>query len=91
MFVKQYLEYVRDNPQGYWFKAKIYGWGWVPARWQGWLVIAVYVAALIAFAGTIDENSSLREVMFTFVLPGTFLTLHLLSHWREAALAMGLS
>jgi len=28
----------------YWFPAKRYGWGWgLPARWQGWLVIALYV------------------------------------------------
>lgn len=26
-----------------WFKAKRYGWGWYPATWQGWLVIAVYI------------------------------------------------
>jgi len=33
----------------YWFRAKRYGWGWgLPVTWQGWLVLAVFVALLIA-------------------------------------------
>ena len=27
-----------------WFKTKRYGWGWMPATWQGWLVLAAYIA-----------------------------------------------
>lgn len=35
----------------YWFPAKRYGWGWgFPTAWQGWLVLAAYVAALTAAA-----------------------------------------
>ena len=31
----------------YWFPAKRYGWGWGPPRaWQGWLVLAAFVALL---------------------------------------------
>ena len=31
----------------YWFPAKRYGWGWGPPRtWQGWLVLAIFVALL---------------------------------------------
>lgn len=73
--LKKYIDYIKDNPKGYWFKAKLFGWGWVPATWQGWLVIVIYVALLIFFAKTIDETSSNREVMFTFILPATLLTL----------------
>jgi len=47
--IKEYLTYLKDNPKGYWFKAKLYGWGWVPVKWQGWLVIAV--ATAIALLG----------------------------------------
>jgi len=39
--IKEYIAYLKDNPQGYWFKAKLYGWGWDPAIWQGWLVLLV--------------------------------------------------
>jgi hypothetical protein len=31
----------------YWFPAKTHGWGWgPPTAWQGWAVIAVYVALI---------------------------------------------
>jgi hypothetical protein len=33
----------------YWFPAKRYGWGWgLPCAWQGWLVLATFVALLVA-------------------------------------------
>lgn len=25
-----------------WFKRKLYGWGWTPATWQGWLVVGIW-------------------------------------------------
>ncbi|MEO8065468.1 MAG: hypothetical protein ABI643_01265 [Candidatus Doudnabacteria bacterium] len=76
--IKEYLQYLKDNPEGYWFKAKLYGWGWTPARWQGWAVILSYIAAVVFFALTIDEQSSAREVAFTFILPAILLTATLL-------------
>lgn len=31
-----------------WFPAKRYGWGWgLPTCWQGWAVLAAYIASLI--------------------------------------------
>lgn len=30
-----------------WFRAKSFGWGWVPISWQGWLVTLVYVLVLV--------------------------------------------
>jgi hypothetical protein len=47
--IKKYINYLKDNPEGYWFKRKLYGWGWTPARWQGWLVVLIGIA--IVFAG----------------------------------------
>jgi hypothetical protein len=71
---QDYLNYLKDNPQGYWFKAKIFGWGWVPVKWQGWAVVLVYLILILAFGLTLDEKSTDREVMFTFVLPIVLLT-----------------
>ncbi len=45
-FIKYYIDYLKDNPKGYWFKAKLYGWGWVPVKWQGWGTILVFVLLL---------------------------------------------
>lgn len=43
---KKYIDYLKDNPEGYWFKRKLYGWGWTPATRQGWLVILIGLAIL---------------------------------------------
>jgi hypothetical protein len=33
----------------WWFPAKRYGWGWgLPVRWQGWVVLAVYLGLVLA-------------------------------------------
>jgi hypothetical protein len=72
--IKEYLAYLKDNPEGYWFKAKAYGWGWTPATWQGWLILVVFVA-LIALnffrldAGSHSASDTLRPfIIQTFLL-----------------------
>lgn len=45
-FLKRYMTYLRDNPHRYWFKRRLWGWGWTPVRLQGWLVVAGYVGLL---------------------------------------------
>jgi len=72
--LKKYVDYIQDNPKHFWFKRKLYGWGWVPATREGWLLTVAYTVLLIAFALTIDDTSPPREVMFTFILPATLLT-----------------
>lgn len=72
--VRLYLPYAQDNPQHLWFKRKLYGWGWTPVTWQGWLTTVIYVALVAAFALTIDEQSPPQEIAFTFLLPFILLT-----------------
>ena len=74
-FIKKYIQYLKDNPEGYWFKRKLFGWGWAPAKWQGWLITIVFIVLILLFAMTIDENSSDREVVFTLILPVVLLTI----------------
>lgn len=71
---KKYYNYITDNPNNYWFKRKLYGWGWTPATWQGWLITGIFIILIAVFAFTIDENSPPQEVMFTFLLPVALLT-----------------
>lgn len=26
-----------------WFKRKLYGWGWTPVTWEGWIIIFIWV------------------------------------------------
>ena len=69
-----YVDYVKDNPRHYWFKRKLFGWGWTPVTWQGWAVVLLYVAGLLAFSFTRDENSPPNEAAFTFFLPAILMT-----------------
>lgn len=40
-----------------WFSAKRYGYGWgLPARWQGWLVFMIFIAAFLAGTHLIREG-----------------------------------
>lgn len=75
---KEYIRYLKDNPNRYWFRARLYGWGWAPATWQGWLVLLMYTVAVILFTLTLDESSPPREIVFTFILPVLLLTITLL-------------
>lgn len=76
--IKEYADYLKDNPEGYWFKRKLYGWGWVPARWQGWLTIAIYVALVLFLVFRIDENVSLEELACQHLGPLLVLTIALI-------------
>jgi hypothetical protein len=72
--IKKYIGYLKDNPKGYWFKRKLYGWGWTPATWQGWAVTLFYIILVLLLALTIDKSSPDTQVMPTFVPPIVLLT-----------------
>jgi len=57
--LKQYTSYLKNNPRGYWFKRKLYGWGWTPARWQGWAVLFVFTLLVILNIAITDLGSQL--------------------------------
>jgi hypothetical protein len=59
------------KPQQLWFKAKLYGWGWYPATWQGWVVTLSYVALLIGLAVLREKNAPQPNTFFdayTFIM-----------------------
>ena len=57
----------------YWFPAKRYGWGWgLPASWQGWLVIAGYVA-LLALGFALFPPASRTAAFVAYVVALTVL------------------
>ena len=65
--LKNYLNYLKDNPKGYWFKKKLYGWGWVPVKWQGWAVIAIFVLFLIWNSIGIKNTSTYSDAFWFLV------------------------
>ncbi len=75
---KKYVAYLRDNPQGYWFKRKVYGWGWVPVKWQGWAVIFAYVGALVVLSPQTELGTSFQNAFYSFPFLVILLTAWLL-------------
>lgn len=62
-----------------WFKAKKYGWGWYPATWQGWLVMAVFIFILVLNFRDIDSNShSASDTLLNFIPDTIILVLALI-------------
>ncbi len=82
--IRDYAQYLKDNPKGYWFKRKLYGWGWTPARYQGWLVVFGYLIGVVYFASKLNEEMSLSEIKKDFFAPIILLTLILIfiSYWK---------
>ncbi len=76
--LKKYIAYVKNNPEGHWFKAKRYGWGWTPAKWQGWVVTFVYAGLVLIVTRTgeqtIPGNPDSGTNFLTFALPIIVLT-----------------
>ena len=68
-FFARYRAYLADNPNRYWFKRKVFGWGWTPATWEGWVTMAVFVALLILNAVRVGAlTHSGADVVLPFVL-----------------------
>lgn len=68
--LSKYIAYLKDNPEYYWFRRKIWGWGWTPATREGWAVLAFFVAVfvwmLVPFLNYVDAHP---EADASIVLP----------------------
>jgi hypothetical protein len=59
----------------YWFPAKRYGWGWgLPGTWQGWLVMAAFVALLVAGIILFPPRAALGLFLIYVIVLGVLLT-----------------
>lgn len=88
--LKRIIKHYKHNPEGYWFKRNIFGWGWVPVRWQGLLVTLLSIA-LIAAGIYLGEAYDAPGLMLFGILLGALLTLgfgnkkgeKVCVHWQE--------
>lgn len=65
----------------YWFPAKRYGYGWgIPSTWQGWLVLAAYLAAILLAVRLIPVES--HPVAFFTVVGIATAGLVLMCYWK---------
>jgi hypothetical protein len=83
--LKQYWEYINDNPKNLWFKRKLYGWGWVPVSWQGRLTILAFVTFQIWNFFRLDVVShSNSDTLRPFLIQTLFATIILIAicYWK---------
>ncbi|MDB5264536.1 MAG: hypothetical protein JWN64_107 [Parcubacteria group bacterium] len=67
---------MKKSQKRLWFRAKDYGWGWVPVTWQGWLITLIfgflYAGSVILFMGwlgttTETGGADLRNNLFSIL------------------------
>ncbi len=80
---REYVDYLKDNPEGYWFKRKLYGFGWTPARQEGWITLGVYLIFVLGVALLGGQSVSEAEIPTRIVAPivGATILLIVIS-WR---------
>lgn len=80
MGMNKFVDYYKNNPKGYWFKRKIYGWGWMPVKWQGWLVIlaSILVLFLGIYVAEMDDSPGLAVLTVLLV----FIILIFFGYWK---------
>lgn len=67
------------NKKDAWFRAKMFGLGWYPVSWQGWIVTILYITPIIQYAQQAKELSlSASDFIINFALPITINTVFLL-------------
>ncbi len=63
----------------FWFKTKQYGWGWYPATWQGWAVLAMYIFTLFSIVTFVDNHAhSASDALMGFFPSAYILTVFLI-------------
>jgi len=77
-YFKKYREYLKDNKEGYWFKRKVFGWGWTPAKWQGWFVLLAFVAFILLSSFDLTSNLEPTDKDVTLFIIKTILSAFLL-------------
>jgi len=65
---------MENNLKKYWFKRKMYGWGWTPSSWQGWLITILYIFVIMFLGVNMNENSSDYSIRINFVVPFVIVT-----------------
>lgn len=73
--IKTYLAYINDNPNGYWFRRKLCGWGWTPATKEGWFVTVVFIAFIICIGWRSDlQQLEGYGLVWQFIVPAVAAT-----------------
>lgn len=62
-----------------WFKAKRYGYGWYPATWEGFGVLALYFLNIILLMVRVSRLHSENDVIWQITIPILIITIILIA------------
>lgn len=66
---REHLDYVKNNPENFWFKRKLYGWGWTPATKEGWFLTAFFIFSILyIIQTTLEARQAIVEVAVVMIL-----------------------
>lgn len=69
----------KKNSKKKWFKAEMYGWGWYPVSWEGWIIISLYMIAISLHFINIEKFAhSTSDALLNFSIPFVITTVFLL-------------
>jgi hypothetical protein len=72
------LTYFMENKK-LWFRAKKYGLGWYPISWEGWVILILYLVAIVQYFIQSDIKShSVSDTLINFATPFIVNTIFLL-------------
>lgn len=79
----EYRAYLQDNPEGYWFKRKLYGYGWTPAKPAGWLTLGIFMVFVFGVVSYAEHTGLAERSPQTLIgLVGAAILLLLVICWR---------
>lgn len=63
---------LKKSQKKIWFVRKIYGYGWTPSKWQGWLVVLIFILLFTLnnyyFFDTNIKNPTIYSIIINSVL-----------------------
>jgi len=53
-----------------WFRRKLYGWGWTPSTWEGWVVILVWGILIVLLASNVNYFNIISYLLILVLMSG---------------------
>ena len=78
----EHVDYLKDNPEGYWFKGKLYGFGWTLAKPAGWGVTLTYILVVFLVVFFFDNGYIQQDFHSLTKILGGITLLFLVIVWK---------
>lgn len=77
---------MKNKIKKYWFKRRLYGFGWTPTCWQGWATVAVFLIIFVVGKKMLIDNQVIKfldgETIYSVVLTIAIICLVVVSLYK---------